>query len=86
MLDLAEWAHIYFLQLPLNEKKKARPPDRPITVLNRWWKTDYETPIQKPPHPSWPNLIDFLDDGYDTRLVWFGKRQEFRKASGSGEA
>jgi len=26
MLDLAEWVHAYFLQLPLNTKKKASPP------------------------------------------------------------
>ena len=79
MLDLAEWAHVYFLQLPLNDRKKVSPPDRPITVINRWWQADYITPIKKPPHPSWPDLIDFLDDEYDTRLVWFGRRQEFRK-------
>jgi len=28
MLDLAEWAHAYFLQLPLNNRKKGSPPDR----------------------------------------------------------
>ena len=79
MLDLAEWAHIFYLQLPLNEKKKSRPPDRPITVLNRWWKTDYETPLRQPPIASWPNLIDYYAEGYETRVVWFGKRQEFRE-------
>ena len=49
-LDLAEWAHTYFLDLPLNLKKTKNPPDQPVTVLNRWWNKDYETPRKKRPH------------------------------------
>jgi hypothetical protein len=40
-LGLVEWAHIYFLELPENKNKKKNPPSQPVTVLNRWWKTDY---------------------------------------------
>ena len=75
MLDLAEWAHAYFLQVPLNTKKKATPPDRPITVYNRWWRTDFETPYRRRPHSEWPDIIDFLGYDYPAKLVWFGGRQ-----------
>jgi len=30
-------AYAYFLQLPLNERKRKNPPEHPITVYNRWW-------------------------------------------------
>lgn len=80
MLDLSEWAHAYFLQLPLNDKKRARPPDRPITVYNRWWRKDYETPCGKRPHSAWPDLIDYLGPEYPVKLVWFGLRQQMREA------
>ncbi|MBY0457937.1 MAG: hypothetical protein K2V38_11405 [Gemmataceae bacterium] len=75
MLDLAEWAHAYFLQLPLNTRKKATPPDRPITVYNKWWRTDFETPYLRRPHQEWPDLIDFLGLDYQAKLVWFGGSQ-----------
>ena len=75
MLDLVEWAHIYFLELPLNEKKKSNEPDAPIVVYNRWWKKDYETRLERRPHSDWPDLIDFSDGDAETRLVWFGGKQ-----------
>lgn len=75
MLDLTEWAHCYFLQLPLNDKKKAKPPDRAITVYNRWWKTDSETPCMRRPHKDWPDLIDYIGPDYPAKLVWFGAGQ-----------
>ena len=78
MLDLAEWAHVYFLQLPLNERKKEQPPDYPITVYNRWWRQDYDTPYRRRPHRQWPDIIDFLDCDYPARIVWFGRRQIIR--------
>ncbi len=81
MLDLTEWAHAYFLQLPLNDKKKKNPPDRPITVYNRWWKKDFETPYRKRPHKGWPDIIDFAGNEYDSKVVWFGSRQKIRHAS-----
>lgn len=77
MLDLVEWAHVFFLQLPLNDKKKGSPPDLPITVYNRWWKTDYDTKYKNRPHADWPDLLDYIDSEYDTRLVWFGGKQLF---------
>lgn len=75
MLDLVEWAHIYFLKLPLNEKKRASEPDSQIVVYNRWWKRDYKTRYEKRPHVDWPDLIDFSEGESETRLVWFGGKQ-----------
>jgi len=68
ILDLVEWAHIYFLKLALNDKKRENPPDDPITVYNRWWDKDYKTPCEQRPHEDWPDIIDFIDGGYQTNL------------------
>ena len=73
-LDLAEWLHIYFLRLPLTEKKMEHPPYTPATVLNRWWFTDYETPRKQRPSPCWPDLIDFLGVDHGARVIWFGRK------------
>lgn len=82
-LDYAEWLHAYFLQLPLNEKKKKYAPIRAVTVLNRWWKTDYESPWVRRPRSLnlWPDLIDFISTAYPAKIVWFGKKQERFKFS-----
>ncbi len=75
-IDLAEWAHAYFLKLPLNGRKTKHAPDRPLTVLNRWWKIDYETPRTRRPHKDWPDLIEYPGKGYGAKIVWFGGRVE----------
>lgn len=75
-LDYAEWLHAHFMALPYNDKKTLKPPSRPVTVLNRWWKCDYETPRRNRPHPDWPDLIDHPMHGQHSRTVWFGKRQK----------
>ncbi|GHV00994.1 hypothetical protein AGMMS49521_0200 [Campylobacterota bacterium] len=72
-LDLAEWCHSYFLELPLNEKKRDNPPDRPVTVLNRWWFKDYERKRIQRPHPDWPDIIEFLGKKYGARISWVGR-------------
>ncbi len=85
MLDLAEWSHAYYLQLPLNKNKRKKPPYRAITTYNRWWKVDYETMYLKRPHADWPDFIDHYGDGCPSKVVWFGGKQikglpeEFRK-------
>lgn len=73
-LDFAEWLHARFLRLPLNDKKTKALPPRSVTVLNRWFATDYETPRRRP-HSDWPDLIDFPDYHLPARAVWFGSRQ-----------
>jgi len=70
-LDFAEWALVYFLQPPLNSKKKKNPPKRPVTVLNRWWRKDFDTPWIKRPHSDWPDLIDYLGPELKAKVVWF---------------
>lgn len=75
-LSSAEWAHAYFLALPLNERKRKKPPSRPVTVLNRWRHSDYETPWVKRPHPAWPEFIEYLGPELPVKLVWFGKKQK----------
>ncbi len=78
-LDYAEWVHAYFLNLPLNERKKKNPPSRPVTVLNRWWRTDSERQRFKRPNQAWPDLIDYQGREHVTRLVWFGIKQQKRR-------
>lgn len=70
-LRFAEWLHVYFMELPLNERERENLPPKPVTVLNRWWATDFETPRLRRPHPSWPDLIDFAGRQHRARKVWF---------------
>ena len=75
-LDFAEWMHARFLQLPLNDKKTKGLPSRSVTVLNRWFKTDFATMRNQRPHAEWPDLLDYPDYDYPARLVWFGGKQK----------
>ena len=78
MLDLAEWAHVYFLQLPLNKKKRKSPPNMSVVIYNRWWKRDFRTPFLRRPHREWPNLIDFVGSDCSAKVIWFGGSQVCR--------
>jgi hypothetical protein len=69
-IDLAESAHIYFLQPPLNVNKSVYPPKSEITVVNRWWNTDYDTPRKLRPIDDWPDMIDYYGKEYCAKLVW----------------
>lgn len=79
-LDFAEWLHARFMQLPLNERKTKGLPSRSVTIMNRWWKTDYITIRKNRPHPDWPDLIDFPDYGIPARMIWFGGKRRFFSA------
>ena len=72
-LDLAEWCHSYFLQLPKNDKKTINPPKYPVTVLNRWWFKDYEKKRERRPHSEWPDIIDFIGRDYGAKISWLGR-------------
>jgi hypothetical protein len=76
-LDLTEWAHAFFLKPPLNDKKTCFPPDRGVSVINRWWQTDFENrwihKIRRP-HKDLPDLIDYFGYGYGARIVWIGSK------------
>lgn len=69
-LRFAEWLHVYFMTLPLNERLRENLPPKPVTVLNRWWKKD-NTPCLRRPHPDWPDLIDYAGRDFRARKVWF---------------
>jgi len=68
-LDLAEWAHIFFLKPELNNKKLCSPPCRGLTVINRWWQKDFETARTRRPHNILPDIIDYFGPGYGARIV-----------------
>lgn len=74
-LDFAEWMHARFLKLPLNDKKTKQLPSRSVTVINRWYATDYETLRLRRPHADWPDLLDYSEHSRPARAVWFGSRQ-----------
>lgn len=76
---LSEWAIAYFMELPLNTKLRTKKPPRPVTVLSRWWHRDFETNYKHRPHDAWPDLIDYLDEGFQSRLVWFGSSGRVRE-------
>jgi len=68
-LDLAEWAHIFFLKPKLNNKKLGYPPGRGLTVINRWWQKDFETARTRRPHNNLPDMIDYFGPGYGAKIV-----------------
>jgi len=77
-LDYAEWLHVRFLGLPLNDKKTKSLPKRGVTVLNRWFETNFKTAHKRAGHLDWPDLIDFPDpvDELPARTVWFRSRRK----------
>lgn len=58
VLNIAENAVAYFMELPLNQRKRAKPPAGDIVIANRWWH-DHETPRLRRPHAEWPDLIEY---------------------------
>ena len=72
-LDLAEWALAYFLELPLNDRKRHHPPPRPVTVLNRWWYPDHETKRSRRPHSDWPDLVEYFGLEQGARTSWISR-------------
>lgn len=73
-LESAERAHIYFLQLPLNKRKKKNPPPEPVTVLNRWWGKDQDPSVRRRNRPDrgWPDVIDYdgITHGRERGYLW----------------
>jgi len=74
-IDRAEWTLAYFLALPLNERKRRKPPPEAIVLFNRWFRDDFETRRYKRPHRDWPDLIEFCHENEgdgSAAIVWFG--------------
>ena len=87
-LDDAEGALIFYLQPPLNDRKKETPP-KAVAVLNRWWSDDGKT-RREPAHPDWPILIDHMlseQDVAEALLVWKNRRRllKLRRQNGRWE-
>lgn len=74
-VNLAEWASAYFLKLHLNDQKRRTPPREPILLVNRWYRTDCETPwVRRTGGKDWPDLIEYDGPGEGARVVWIGGR------------
>lgn len=76
LLYLAESAMAFFLQLPLNSDKRCSPPNDPVILVNRWWKTtDYDARKRKRP-PNWPDFIEYDNISQTGSVVWHGGKRE----------
>ena len=71
-VDRAEWAMAYFLSLPLNIRKRSKPPPESLILVNRWFRPDFETRRSHRGHKSWPDLIDYDKNEGGASVVWFG--------------
>ena len=80
-VDLAEWVLAYFLQLPLNVRKRKNPPSDPVILISRWFKSYFETKWQRRRHKEWPDYIEFDPDNEFARLQWFGSPGTSRRLS-----
>lgn len=58
VLNIAEHATAYFMELPLNHRKRAHPPRGDVLIMNRWWH-DHERPRLRRPHAEWPDIIEY---------------------------
>lgn len=79
MVNSAEWALAFFLELPLNDRKRRRPPDRSLILLNRWFNPDFSTRRVHRGHEDWPDLIEYehpVDGDEGAVIVWFGGRRD----------
>jgi hypothetical protein len=73
-LDLIEWASVFFLSLPENERKNVTPPPSSCVILNRWWSpgADWDRPTKRPVR-RWADVIEWNDYTGSANLVWFGR-------------
>ena len=79
-LYLAETALAFLMEIPLNKDKRCNPPKDSVVVVNRWYKTDFETRLRRRPHIGWPDLVEY--DGYECigDLAWHGRRRKHLSA------
>jgi hypothetical protein len=83
-VDRAEWTLAYFLELPLNKRKRRKPPPQSIALFNRWYKPDFDTRRTKRGHPKWPDFIEYDEDYELASIVFFGappRRKRLTKES-----
>jgi hypothetical protein len=81
-VELAEWLIAYFLAMPLNIKKRARPPKDGGIVVNRWFNARADTRRVHRGHADWPDFIEYDLERDSAAVVWFGvaKRRTYSEA------
>ena len=82
-VDRAEWTMAYFLALPLNIRKRKKPPPESVVLLNRWYKPDFDTRRSRRGHPDWPDFIEYDADYELASVVFFGAPPRRRRLTGS---
>lgn len=80
-INLAEWMLAYFLGLPLNVRKRRRPPNRSAVLINRWFQIDAEKRRVQRAHSDWPDYIEYEKDARFARLQWFGTPGKHKRLS-----
>lgn len=71
--DIVEWAMAYFLRIPFNQKKTARPPGTSCVILNRWWDKADDSAARRPVS-RWADVIEWNRETRTANLCWFGPR------------
>jgi hypothetical protein len=71
LLDLAEDAIAFLLELPLNRDKRCARPKDSIIIVNRWWHDDDRRKHRRP-HPDWPDLLEYDDHSDFASICWHG--------------
>ena len=71
-VELAEWALVYFLEIPLNRRKRKNPPNESVVLVNRWWNADNKTKRKHRGSRNWPDFIEYDQEYNYGRLQWFG--------------
>ena len=64
------------MEVPLNKDKRCSPPQDSVVVVNRWYKTDFETRRRRRPHPQWPDLVEYDCSVGIGELAWHGKKRK----------
>ncbi|MGE0212852.1 MAG: hypothetical protein AB7S41_14250 [Parvibaculaceae bacterium] len=80
----AEWMLAYFLEISLNVSKRKSPPRRSAILINRWFKTDWETRWKNRKVKGWADFIEYDKEAPIASKVWFGAppRRERHEAEG----
>lgn len=80
-VEQAEWMIAYFLAMPLNERKRRKPPTQSSVLVNRWFDSNADRRRVHRRHKKWPDLIEYDKERDFAMSVWFGgKRDRFSHA------
>ena len=81
-VEQAERMLAYLMRMPLNEKKRRRPPRESSILVNRWFNAKTEVRRSHRGHLDWPDYLDFDRENGSASLAWFGqiRREKFSEA------